>query len=93
MTPLLSPGEVAERLGCAPKTLSAWRCRGYGPPYTKTGAGVRYPESELEARLESTGYGSKRQILSAFCPPRLQPRPPAHQWDHLRRYEKCRRPE
>jgi hypothetical protein len=35
MKRMMTGPEVAERLGVAPATLRAWRCRGGGPPYSQ----------------------------------------------------------
>lgn len=44
---LLSPDDVAQRLGLARSTLAKLRLKGGGPPYVKLGAAVRYPEDAL----------------------------------------------
>lgn len=50
---LLSPTEVAERLGLKPGTLAVWRAtkRG-GPPYIKCGRSVKYRERAIEEYIE-----------------------------------------
>lgn len=50
-TVLLSPPQVAERLGLARSTLAKLRVHGGGPPYLKLGTSVRYPEDSLAAWL------------------------------------------
>ncbi|MEM0676579.1 helix-turn-helix domain-containing protein [Corynebacterium amycolatum] len=46
MVSLLTPGEVARRLGVSRQTLMRWRARGVGPDFMQVGELVRYvPES------------------------------------------------
>jgi excisionase family DNA binding protein len=44
---LLSPFQVAERVGLSRSTLAKLRLSGGGPRFVKLGAAVRYPEDEL----------------------------------------------
>jgi transcriptional regulator with XRE-family HTH domain len=49
-TALLTPAEVAERLGVSATTLATWRCtKRYPPSYVKVGRLVRYRLVDLEA--------------------------------------------
>lgn len=50
---LLNEVEAAEEIAIQPQTLSAWRCRGFGPPFLKIGRSVRYRRSDLESWMES----------------------------------------
>jgi excisionase family DNA binding protein len=46
---LLTPEDVAKRLGISPETLAQWRSQGRGMPYVKLGRNlVRYEESALK---------------------------------------------
>ncbi len=48
--PLLTPQEVAERLGVSTATLSTWRCtKRYPLAYVKVGRLVRYRIADVEA--------------------------------------------
>ena len=47
----LPPSIVAARLGVPESTLTDWRFRKKGPPWTKLGRLVRYPEPLLDAWL------------------------------------------
>jgi len=54
---LLTPREVADRLGVSTTTLSTWRCtKRYPLPYVKVGRLVRYRLADVEdfelARLQ-----------------------------------------
>ncbi len=50
---LLTPKQVAERLGITTHTLAVWRCEGrYALPYVKSGRLVRYRESDIAAFIE-----------------------------------------
>lgn len=51
MQALLTPSDAAEILKKAPKTLEAWRQRGYGPAYVLVGRDVRYRVRDLERWL------------------------------------------
>ena len=51
---MLTPAEVAERVGVSTATLRSWRWKKAGPAYVKVSAQtVRYPEAELDAWLDS----------------------------------------
>lgn len=57
---LLTPQEVANRLGVSTTTLSTWRCtKRYPLPYVKVGRLVRYRQADIEAfelgRLQEGG--------------------------------------
>jgi excisionase family DNA binding protein len=68
---LLSPEQVAERLGLSRSTLAKLRLTGGGPRFLKLGAAVRYPEEELaiwlasKPRRASTSDGVADQLRSA----------------------------
>lgn len=48
--PLLTPQEVADRLGVSPTTLATWRCtKRYPLAYVKVGRLVRYRAGDVEA--------------------------------------------
>lgn len=47
---LLTPQDVADRLGVSTTTLSTWRCtKRYPLPYVKVGRLVRYRLADLDA--------------------------------------------
>ena len=47
---LLTPQDVADRLGVSTTTLSTWRCtKRYPLPYVKVGRLVRYRLADIEA--------------------------------------------
>ena len=47
--PLLTPQDVANRLGVSTTTLSTWRCtKRYPLPYVKVGRLVRYRLADVE---------------------------------------------
>jgi excisionase family DNA binding protein len=49
-TTLLTPAEVAERLGVSAATLATWRCtKRYPLSYVKVGRLVRYRIADLDA--------------------------------------------
>ncbi len=50
---LLTPKQVAARLGCAVSTLAKKRIFGGGAPFVRIGHSVRYPEDALVAFIES----------------------------------------
>ena len=55
---LLSPGEAAETLNRAPKTLAQWRSQGRGPRWRKIEGRVAYRIGDLRAFITaSTGEG------------------------------------
>lgn len=48
--PLLTPQDVADRLGVSPTTLATWRCtQRYPLAYIKVGRLVRYRAGDVEA--------------------------------------------
>ena len=50
---LLTPQQVAEKLGVTETTLTAWRHHGrYDLPYLKLGRKVMYRKSDIESWLE-----------------------------------------
>jgi excisionase family DNA binding protein len=48
---LLTPAQVAERLGIAVRTLETWRYRGRSPRYIRVGKHVRYRPADVDAFL------------------------------------------
>jgi hypothetical protein len=52
-TTLLTPHQVAERIGCSTRKLERHRVVGDGPPFAKLGALVRYPADEFEKWIRS----------------------------------------
>jgi hypothetical protein len=53
---VLTPAEVADRLGCSVKTLANWRAMGKGPKYHRLiarGNPVRYYLMDLRAWLKA----------------------------------------
>ncbi len=44
---LLDQKQAAQLLGVSPKTMEAWRVRGFGPKFIKVGRLCRYLESSL----------------------------------------------
>jgi hypothetical protein len=52
---LLTAVEAAALARVKPKTLANWRCRNYGPPYSKLGSGsrgrIRYRKADVLAWL------------------------------------------
>jgi predicted DNA-binding transcriptional regulator AlpA len=57
---LISPGELAKRLGVSRQTLSIWRLRGGDatPRYIKLGSRVAYDAADVQAWLASRKRGS-----------------------------------
>ena len=49
MVSLLTPGEVARRLGVSRQTLMRWRARGVGPDFMQVGELVRYVPESVDA--------------------------------------------
>jgi predicted DNA-binding transcriptional regulator AlpA len=55
----LTTEQAAQMLGISPSTLCDWRCRKFGPAYTKTGRLIRYPDYEVERWIrENTIHSS-----------------------------------
>ena len=51
---LLTPRQVAERLGVAVQTLAKWRClRATGIPFRRVGRSVRYLERDVSAYINA----------------------------------------
>ena len=58
---LLTPGDVADRLGIGVDTLSAWRClKRYDLPWIRVGRLIRYRPEDVEAFLASRTVGGGR---------------------------------
>jgi len=55
---LLTPDEVAEKLGVTPHTLAVWRTTGrYDLAYVKVGRLVRYREGAVQRFIENRTRG------------------------------------
>lgn len=52
---LLTPLELAARLGVSGYTLRNWRLRGFGPPWAKIGKAIRY-------RIEDVREWEKQRV-------------------------------
>lgn len=50
---LLTPSEVAARLGVTGQTLKNWRRTDRGPAWTQIGGVIRYPKAALENWIRS----------------------------------------
>lgn len=50
---LLTPDEVAQRLGISRQSLSLWRLKGFGPRFRKVGSRVMYDPRDVVEWLES----------------------------------------
>lgn len=58
--PMMTPGEVAARLGVDEQTLKVWRMGGKGPPYARPGGRyVRYDPELLEIWISSMTRAGK----------------------------------
>ena len=57
---MLTPPQVAARLGLTRGTLAKWRLRGEGPPFVKLGSAVRYPVDEFERYVQSLPLMGKK---------------------------------
>lgn len=59
--PLLTPAQVARRLGVSVQSLANRRCRGIGPPFIQIGAKqARYDEDLLEEWLKARTFTETR---------------------------------
>lgn len=52
MDHLLTPTQVASKLGVAKQTLANWASQGIGPPYLKIGKLRRYPPKGVDAWIK-----------------------------------------
>jgi predicted DNA-binding transcriptional regulator AlpA len=59
---LLTPKELAERLGVKVNTLAGWRVGREGPIYIKVGRLVRYRAGDIEAYLQERTKKEKGAI-------------------------------
>lgn len=62
---LLTTEDLAARLRVSRRTLEAWRLRGGGPRFVRTGGAVRYRESDVAQWIAA----SVRESTSAAGPP------------------------
>ena len=55
---LLTPNQVARKLGVSVETLNVWRAtKRYNLPYVKVGRLVRYRATDVEAFIKSRVHG------------------------------------
>jgi len=63
---LLTPAEVAVRLGVKIQTLSVWRCTGRaGLPFLKVCGAIRYRRSDVEKWLAGRTFTSCAELNAA----------------------------
>lgn len=67
-TEFLNPRQLAKRWNLAYKTISNWRCSGYGPEYHQMGNRIKYrledvEQFEMSKRRRSTSDNTN-------CPPK-----------------------
>ncbi|WP_299166982.1 AlpA family transcriptional regulator [uncultured Arthrobacter sp.] len=53
MLDLLTPEDLAQRLGMSVAALSQWRYRGVGPKFIKAGKTIRYRVSDVESWMDA----------------------------------------
>ena len=63
--PLLTEEEAAAILHVAPKTLTAWRCKGIGPKYVKYGRLVSYRPSHIREHVNKHVIEPSRKATAA----------------------------
>lgn len=62
---LLTPTELAERLGVSVGTLANWRLRGGGPAYIKlSGRAVRYRPAAVEKWIQEREVASTSERIA-----------------------------
>lgn len=61
MLKMLSPHDLAERLGVPLATLARWRSQGTGPRYLKVGRHVRYRIADVE-KWENSRYADQLTV-------------------------------
>jgi hypothetical protein len=66
---LLNEAEAARFLNISPRTLQAWRSRGFGPPFVRIGRAIRYRRCDLE-QWASAGIVEHRSPTSTSRPAR-----------------------
>jgi predicted DNA-binding transcriptional regulator AlpA len=49
---LLTERETANLLKISQRTLQAWRCKGYGPPFIRVGRSVRYCVTDVKSWMD-----------------------------------------
>lgn len=58
--PLLTPREVAERLGISVQTLASWRCNSTYPlEFCRIGRLIRYRQEAVEKFIRENTYGNE----------------------------------
>lgn len=60
----IDTAELSRRTGKAPKTYANWRVSGFGPPFVKIGASVRYRWTDVEAWLAENTYRSTAETAT-----------------------------
>jgi predicted DNA-binding transcriptional regulator AlpA len=51
--PLLTEKHLSRMLSISPRTLQAWRMRGFGPAFVRIGRSIRYRQSVLTEWMKS----------------------------------------
>lgn len=62
---LLTPTQLAEKLGNPVGTLAYWRYMGQGPKFVKIGRNVRYRTSDVDAWLTAQTRSQTGEVISA----------------------------
>jgi len=82
MTTLVKNADAAALIGCTPKTLNFWRCKGKGPKFIKTTTsrqgGVLYDLVEIEKwKADRTFQGTAAYLVKAKAAAAAASNPPS----------------